>query len=47
MTRSYGVTHPSQPNYVAMFYGRQHGVSSNKCRSLHQDNLGAQLLGPG
>ena len=47
MTRSYGVTHPSQPNYVAMFFGAQHGVKSNKCRTLKQANLGTQLLAAG
>ncbi|MFL6063771.1 MAG: hypothetical protein ACJ72G_03780, partial [Friedmanniella sp.] len=32
MTQSFGVTHPSQPNYIALFSGDQHGVTSNDCR---------------
>ena len=47
MMQSYGVTHPSQPNYIAMFFGEQHGVTSNKCRMLDQDNLGTQLIAKG
>lgn len=31
LTRSYGVTHPSQPNYLALFSGSTHGVDSNIC----------------
>jgi hypothetical protein len=31
VTRSYGVTHPSQPNYLALFSGSTHGVTSNAC----------------
>ena len=27
MLQSFGVTPPSQPNYVAMFYGDQHGIT--------------------
>lgn len=37
MTRSYGVTHPSQPNYLALFAGDTFGVTSNACPL----NLGA------
>ena len=45
MTRSYGVTHPSQPNYLALFSGSTHGVTSNACpQDLGKaDNLGHQL----
>jgi acid phosphatase len=45
MTRSYGVTHPSQPNYLALFSGSTHGVTSNACpQNLGKaDNLGHQL----
>jgi len=45
MTRSYGVTHPSQPNYLALFSGSTHGVTSNVCRHGFNkaDNLGHQL----
>jgi len=48
MSQSYGVTHPSQPNYVAMFSGSQHGVTTNACRDLgDQPNLGSQLVAAG
>ena len=48
MAQSYGVTHPSQPNYVAMFAGEQHGVSTNTCRNLgDKPNLGSQLRAAG
>ena len=37
MTQSFGVTHPSQPNYLALFAGDTFGVTSNACPL----NLGA------
>ena len=44
MTHSYGITHPSQPNYLALFSGSTHGVTSNAClRRLKKRNLGSQL----
>ena len=45
MTRSYGVTHPSQPNYFALFSGSTRGVRSNACpqRFKKAQNLGSQL----
>jgi hypothetical protein len=45
MTRSYGITHPSQPNYLALFSGTTHGVYSNAClrRFKKKQNLGSQL----
>jgi hypothetical protein len=45
MTRSYGVTHPSQPNYLALFSGSTRGVTSNGCpqRFRKADNLGHLL----
>jgi|GEM_PF-4072826 len=30
-TRSYGITHPSQPNYLALFSGSTRGITSNTC----------------
>ena len=30
-TNSHGVTHPSQPNYVALFSGALQGVSDDSC----------------
>jgi phosphatidylinositol-3-phosphatase len=45
MTHSYGVTHPSQPNYLALFSGSTHGVSGNGCPQHFRkaNNLGHQL----
>ena len=45
MTHSYGVTHPSQPNYLALFSGSTHGVAGNACPQHFRkaDNLGHQL----
>ena len=45
MTHSYGVTHPSQPNYLALFSGSTRGVRSNACPKHFRkaDNLGHQL----
>ncbi len=45
MAASYGVTHPSQPNYIALFSGSQNGFTTNQCKTLSKtDNLGRQLL---
>ena len=48
-TRSYGITHPSQPNYLALFSGSTQGVTSDRCLSrFHgRPNLGSQLIGAG
>lgn len=44
-THSYGVTHPSQPNYLALFSGSTQGVSSNECPlKLSGENLASALL---
>jgi acid phosphatase len=43
-TNSYGLTHPSQPNYLALFSGSTHGVTDNRCPlSLSGDNLASEL----
>lgn len=34
LTNSYGVTHPSQPNYIALFAGTIEGVNGNDCPML-------------
>jgi hypothetical protein len=49
MSQSYGVTHPSQGNYVAMFSGGQHGVVNDACPlDLGTTaNLATQLTGAG
>lgn len=47
-TASYGVTHPSQPNYLALFSGSTQGVSSNACpQRFASDNLATRLLDAG
>ncbi|GAB1691558.1 alkaline phosphatase family protein [Krasilnikovia sp. M28-CT-15] len=47
-TQSYAITHPSQPNYIALFSGSTQGVSSDDCpKSFTGANLGAQLIGAG
>ena len=47
-TRSYGVTHPSQPNYLALFSGSTHGLTNDSCPHRYTGrNLGAQLLAHG
>lgn len=44
-TQSFGVTHPSQPNYLELFSGSAQGVTDNSCPVdfVGKDNLGAQL----
>jgi acid phosphatase len=47
-TQSYAITHPSQPNYIALFSGGTQGVTSDSCpKTFSVDNLGAQLIGAG
>lgn len=47
-TNSYGVTHPSQPNYLALFTGSLHGIGSNACPlDLQGENLAGALIGKG
>lgn len=47
-TQSYGVTHPSQPNYLALFSGSTQGVTRNACpNSFSTDNLASTLLDAG
>jgi acid phosphatase len=47
-TESYGVTHPSQPNYLALFSGSTRGIGSNACPlELRGENLAAALLAKG
>ncbi|GIG62630.1 acid phosphatase [Longispora fulva] len=45
-SRSFGVTHPSQGNYVALFSGSRQGVTDDSCVPGFTDkaNLGAQLI---
>jgi hypothetical protein len=47
-TQSFGITHPSQPNYLALFSGSTHGIDSNACpHSLSGDNLASLLARAG
>jgi acid phosphatase len=47
-TQSYGVTHPSQPNYLALFSGTTRGITSNTCPlDLSGENLASSLLAKG
>ena len=47
-TNSYGVTHPSQPNYLALFSGSTRGIGSNACPlELSGENLAGALIAKG
>ena len=50
MTHSYGVTHPSQPNYLELFSGSPQGVTSDATPAgtpFTSANLGASLIAAG
>ncbi len=48
MTGSYAVTHPSQPNYLALFSGSTQGITDDSCpHTFSAENLGHQLLTAG
>jgi hypothetical protein len=49
LTQFYAETHPSQPNYLALFSGSTQGVSDNNCPHELGDriNLGRQLVASG
>ena len=43
-TNSFAITHPSQPNYLALFSGSTHGVPDDRCPIfITGDNLASQL----
>jgi acid phosphatase len=47
-TRSFAVTHPSQPNYLAMFSGSTQGVTSSACPfNFAGPSLGGALIAAG
>ncbi|MEW9623260.1 alkaline phosphatase family protein [Rhodanobacter geophilus] len=47
-TQSYAVTHPSQPNYLALFSGSTQGITDDSCPyTFNTDNLGHQLIAAG
>ena len=48
LTESYGVSHPSQPNYLALFSGSTHGITSDDCPlTFVSDNLATRLMDRG
>jgi acid phosphatase len=48
LTQSYGITHPSQPNYLALFSGSTQGVTRNDCpHTFDNSNLASSLLAAG
>jgi acid phosphatase len=48
LAASYGVSHPSEPNYLALFSGSTHGVTSDICSGAYgTPNLGSELLEAG
>lgn len=48
LTNSYGIRHPSEPNYVALFSGSTHGLTDDSCpHSYSSTNLGYQLRSRG
>ena len=48
LTDWHGVTHPSQPNYLALFSGSTQGVVSDSCpHTFATGNLGSQLIAAG
>lgn len=49
MTNSFAVTHPSEPNYMALFGGDTFGLSSDACPVSEGNaaNLGSELLAAG
>jgi phosphatidylinositol-3-phosphatase len=49
MTQSYAETHPSEPNYLALFSGSTFGLTSDACPvdAGSAPNLGAELLAAG
>jgi hypothetical protein len=47
-TLSFAVTHPSEPNYLALFSGSTHGLANDSCPHTYATaNLGSQLIGAG
>src|SRR5205814_308528 len=47
-TNSFGVTHPSQPNYLALFSGSTQGLTDDSCpHTFSSANLGKNLVAAG
>nr|WP_198955495.1 MULTISPECIES: alkaline phosphatase family protein [unclassified Frankia] len=50
LTASYGITHPSQPNYMALFSGGTQGITGDSCYTAgfsSAANLGSELIAAG
>ncbi|HEX3336828.1 MAG TPA: alkaline phosphatase family protein [Jatrophihabitans sp.] len=48
LTQMYAITHPSEPNYLALFSGGTRGVTDDSCpHTFATNNLGHQLLATG
>jgi phosphatidylinositol-3-phosphatase len=50
LTASYGITHPSQPNYFALFSGATQGITSDSCYTpgfSSAPNLASELAATG
>jgi len=49
LTGSFGVTHPSEPNYMALFSGSTYGLTADTCpvNEGAKANLGSELLAAG
>ena len=49
MTSSFGVTHPSEPNYMALFGGETEGLTADTCpvNETTTANLGSELIAAG
>src|SRR5436853_945222 len=44
-TDSYGVEHPSQPNYLDLFSGSNQGITDDSCpHTFSAPNLGSELI---
>lgn len=47
-TQSYAITHPSEPNYLALFSGSTQGITDDSCpHTFGTGNLGRSLLDAG
>jgi acid phosphatase len=48
MTQSFAVTHPSEPNYLALYSGSTQGLTNDSCPHTYSgENLGHQLIAAG
>ena len=48
MTDSHAITHPSEPNYLALFSGSTQGVTGDNCPvTFNADSLGSELIEAG